>query len=59
METFKKEMMDIYFSNSVEEWMEENVNQHMDKLRSLNEDANRIIKFKGQERSLNQINLIK
>ncbi|XP_060748329.1 beta-N-acetylhexosaminidase isoform X2 [Tachysurus vachellii] len=58
METFKKEMMDIYFSNSVEEWMEENVNQHMDNLRSLNEDANRIIKFKGQERSLNQINYL-
>ncbi|XP_047656433.1 beta-N-acetylhexosaminidase isoform X2 [Tachysurus fulvidraco] len=58
METFKKEMMAIYFSNSVEEWMEENVNQHMDKLRSLNEDANRIIKFKGQERSLNQINYL-
>ncbi|KAK3520484.1 hypothetical protein QTP70_024093 [Hemibagrus guttatus] len=55
METFKREMMTIYFSNTVDEWMDENVKQHMDKLHSLDEDVRRIVKLKGQERSLNKI----
>lgn len=47
--------MTVYYADTVDEWMEENVNEHMNKLHSLDEDVQRIVQFKGQEKSLNQI----
>ncbi|KAM9457058.1 hexosaminidase D [Clarias gariepinus] len=53
MEKFRREMSTIFFPDTVEEWMEENVNQHLDKLHSLAKDLERIDKFKGQPKNLN------
>lgn len=46
------ELMTVYFPDTVDEWMEENVNQYMNKLHSLAEDVERIGKLKGQPKSL-------
>ncbi|KAM6957784.1 hexosaminidase D [Aplochiton taeniatus] len=49
---FRVEMEDIFFSDTVEEWMEENVNTNLDLLRNLAQDADRIVKLNGQPKSL-------
>lgn len=46
------EMEAIYFPDTVEEWMEENVNANMDLLRDNARDAERILKLNGQPKSL-------
>lgn len=46
------EMTAVYFPDTVEEWMEENVYQYMDTLYGLAKDAERIGKLKGKPRSL-------
>lgn len=51
MEMFRMEMTTVYFPNTVEEWMEENVNEYMDKLHSLARDVERIVQLKGQQKS--------
>ncbi|XP_047005852.1 beta-N-acetylhexosaminidase isoform X2 [Ictalurus punctatus] len=48
MAMFKMEMLTVYFEDTVEEWMEENVNQYMDKLNSLDKDVERIVQLKGK-----------
>lgn len=48
MEMFRMEMMAVYSPDTVEEWMEENVNQYMDLLHSLAKDVEHIVKLKGQ-----------
>ncbi|XP_026772626.3 beta-N-acetylhexosaminidase isoform X2 [Pangasianodon hypophthalmus] len=55
MEMFRMEMLVVYFPDTVEEWMEENVNQYMDKLHSLAKDVEHIVKLKGQPKSLKTV----
>uniref|UniRef100_A0A8K9UDU6 beta-N-acetylhexosaminidase n=1 Tax=Oncorhynchus mykiss TaxID=8022 RepID=A0A8K9UDU6_ONCMY len=52
IENFRMEMEAIYFPDTVEEWMEENVNANMDLLRENARDAERILKLNGQPKSL-------
>ncbi|XP_071252117.1 hexosaminidase D isoform X1 [Salvelinus alpinus] len=52
IENFRMEMEGIYFPDTVEEWMEENVNANMDLLRENARDAERILKLNGQPKSL-------
>ncbi|XP_060757608.1 beta-N-acetylhexosaminidase isoform X2 [Neoarius graeffei] len=55
LETFKLEMMAIYYPDTVDEWMEQHINPHMDKLYSLAKDIDRIIKFKGQPKTYDKL----
>lgn len=55
MEMFRMEMITVYFPDTVEEWMEENVKEYMDKLHSLAKDVERIVKLKGQQKSLKNL----
>ncbi|XP_076853382.1 hexosaminidase D-like isoform X4 [Brachyhypopomus gauderio] len=52
LKTFEKEMEAIFYADTVEEWLEENVNQHINKLAALLQDAERIAKLKGRPKSL-------
>ncbi|KAJ8251214.1 hypothetical protein GJAV_G00218560 [Gymnothorax javanicus] len=52
LEKFRSQMETIYFPDTIEEWMDEYVNVHMDKLRSMSADVNRIGKLKGRPKSL-------
>ncbi|XP_064172301.1 beta-N-acetylhexosaminidase isoform X1 [Anguilla rostrata] len=51
LENFRTQMEAIFFPDTIEEWMDENVNQHMDQLRKMADDANRIEKLKGRPKS--------
>nr|XP_055050713.1 beta-N-acetylhexosaminidase [Misgurnus anguillicaudatus]XP_055050714.1 beta-N-acetylhexosaminidase [Misgurnus anguillicaudatus] len=46
--TFRRSMEDIFFPDTLEEWMEENVNEHIEKLHQMVVDVERIIKLNGQ-----------
>lgn len=48
-------MMAVYFPDTIEEWMEENVNQYMDKLHGLAKDVERIGKLVGQPKSFKTV----
>ena len=48
IEDFRVEMGAIFFTDAVEEWMEENVNTELDIMRECAEDAERILKLNGQ-----------
>ncbi|KAL4659125.1 hypothetical protein GN956_G3463 [Arapaima gigas] len=48
LNNFRIQLEAIYFPDTVEEWMEENVNQHMDSLQSTVEDVERIIALNGR-----------
>ncbi|XP_028843452.1 hexosaminidase D [Denticeps clupeoides] len=52
MESFRAQMEAIFFPDTVEEWMEENVNYQLELLHDLVEDAERIMKLNGQPKSL-------
>lgn len=52
IEKLRSEMEAIYFPDTVEEWMEENVNYEMEQLRTMVQDAERIAKRQGREKSL-------
>lgn len=41
----------IYFPDTVEEWMEENVNPYLDQLRDLVRDYRAIIRLKGRPKA--------
>lgn len=45
------QMEAIYFPDTIEEWLEENVNQRMDMLRQMVQDVNRITQRKGRPKS--------
>ncbi|KPP72315.1 hypothetical protein Z043_108696 [Scleropages formosus] len=51
LKNFRIHMEDTYFADTVEEWMEENVNQHLDHLISTVEDVERIIALSGRPKS--------
>ncbi|KAL0993132.1 hypothetical protein UPYG_G00103640 [Umbra pygmaea] len=53
IDNFRMEMEAIYFQDTVEEWMEENVNPNMDILRENARDAEQIMKLNGQPKSRN------
>ncbi|XP_017561362.1 beta-N-acetylhexosaminidase isoform X1 [Pygocentrus nattereri] len=53
LETFRKEMEAIFYPDTVEEWMEDNVNEQMTKLRSMVQDTERIYDLDGRKKSLN------
>lgn len=42
----------IYFPDTVEEWMEENVNPHMDRLREFVRDFKEIIRLNARPKTL-------
>ncbi|XP_059374376.1 beta-N-acetylhexosaminidase [Carassius carassius] len=46
--TFRKNMEAIFYPDTLEEWLEENVNEHMDRLHEMVVDVERIIKLNGQ-----------
>ncbi|MBN3303827.1 HEXDC Hexosaminidase, partial [Amia calva] len=48
LQNFRTHLEDIFFPDTVEEWMEENVNEYMDQLRSLATDFEAVIKRGGQ-----------
>ncbi|KAL2101109.1 hypothetical protein ACEWY4_002870 [Coilia grayii] len=52
IEKLRSEMEAIYFPDTVEEWMEENVNHHMDQLRTMLQDVQRITERRGLAKSL-------
>lgn len=53
IEKFQTEMDKIFYADTVEEWIEENVNIYLDKVRSLAKDMEQTLKLKGQPKSLN------
>ncbi|XP_026859152.2 beta-N-acetylhexosaminidase [Electrophorus electricus] len=53
LKMFETEMEAIFYPDTVEEWMEENINQHMNMLRALVQDAEHIAKLKGRSKSYN------
>ncbi|KAI4896799.1 hypothetical protein NFI96_026708 [Prochilodus magdalenae] len=53
LDSFRKEMETIFYPDTVEEWMEDNVNEQMNRLRSIVEDAERIYNLDGRPKSLN------
>ncbi|XP_052392236.1 hexosaminidase D-like [Carassius gibelio] len=46
--TFRQSMVAIFYPNTLEEWMEENVNEHIERLHEMVVDVERIIKLNGQ-----------
>ncbi|KAL6477008.1 hypothetical protein MHYP_G00155070 [Metynnis hypsauchen] len=53
LETFRKGMEAIFYPDAVEEWIEDNVNEQMAKLRSMVQDTERIYDLDGRKKSLN------
>ncbi|XP_023677937.1 hexosaminidase D [Paramormyrops kingsleyae] len=51
LENFRVQMEAIYFPDTVEEWMDENVNPSMDQLRGLVADLGQIIALEGKPKS--------
>ncbi|XP_051572853.1 hexosaminidase D-like isoform X2 [Myxocyprinus asiaticus] len=46
--TFRQSMEAIYYPDTLEEWLEENVNEHIERLHEMVIDVERIIKLNGQ-----------
>ncbi len=46
--TFRQNMEAIFYSDTLEEWLEENVNEHIERLHNMVVDVERIIKLNGQ-----------
>ncbi|XP_052409206.1 beta-N-acetylhexosaminidase [Carassius gibelio] len=46
--TFRQNMEAIFYPDTLEEWLEENVNEHIDRLHEMVVDVERIIKLNGQ-----------
>lgn len=44
-------MEEIFYSDTLEEWLEENVNGHIEKLHEMVVDVERIIKLNGQAKA--------
>ncbi|KAJ8387120.1 hypothetical protein AAFF_G00160600 [Aldrovandia affinis] len=51
LQHLRQQMESMYFPDTVEEWMDQNVNRHMDRLREMARDAERIGKLKGRPKS--------
>uniref|UniRef100_A0A2D4HLM0 Hexosaminidase D n=1 Tax=Micrurus lemniscatus lemniscatus TaxID=129467 RepID=A0A2D4HLM0_MICLE len=52
IQTLRSHMESIYFPDTVEEWMEENVNLHMDRLREFVRDFKEVIRLNARPKSL-------
>ncbi|KAG8145421.1 putative Hexosaminidase D-like protein, partial [Naja naja] len=50
--TLRSHMESIYFPDTVEEWMEENVNPHMDRLREFVRDFKEVIRLNARPKTL-------
>ncbi|KAG8145422.1 putative Hexosaminidase D-like protein, partial [Naja naja] len=51
-QTLRSHMESIYFPDTVEEWMEENVNPHMDRLREFVRDFKEVIRLNARPKTL-------
>lgn len=49
--TFRRSMEEVFYSDTLEEWLEENVNEHIEKLHEMVVDVERIIKLNGQPKA--------
>ncbi|XP_012673461.2 beta-N-acetylhexosaminidase isoform X2 [Clupea harengus] len=47
----RSEMQSIYFPDTIEEWLEENVNPHLDRVREVLQDVQRVIQLRGRPKS--------
>uniref|UniRef100_A0A3B1K4V7 beta-N-acetylhexosaminidase n=1 Tax=Astyanax mexicanus TaxID=7994 RepID=A0A3B1K4V7_ASTMX len=54
LKTFRTQMEDIFYPDAVEEWMEENVNEHLNRLRTMVESAEHLNSLKGRPKSLKE-----
>ncbi|XP_013920231.1 PREDICTED: hexosaminidase D-like isoform X2 [Thamnophis sirtalis] len=52
IQTLRSHMENIYFPDTVEEWMEENVNPHMDHLREFVRDFKEVIRLNARPKTL-------
>ncbi|XP_074867120.1 hexosaminidase D-like [Carettochelys insculpta] len=52
LQNFRAQLDAIYFPDTVEEWMEENVNPHMDQLRQLVKDYKEIVRLNAKPKAL-------
>ncbi|XP_063171251.1 hexosaminidase D-like [Candoia aspera] len=52
IQTLRSHMESIYFPDTVEEWMEENVNPHMDRLREFVRDFKEVIRLNARPKNL-------
>ncbi|XP_056128166.1 beta-N-acetylhexosaminidase [Rhinichthys klamathensis goyatoka] len=48
LKTFQQIMEAVFYPDTVEEWLEENVNEHLERLNEMVVDVERIIKLNGQ-----------
>lgn len=53
IQKLRSELEAIYYPDTVEEWMEENVNYEMNQLRMMVQDAQRITERRGLLKSMN------
>ncbi|KAM6424536.1 hexosaminidase D-like isoform 1-T3 [Liasis olivaceus] len=51
IQTLRSQMESIYFPDTVEEWMEENVNPHMDRLREFVRDFKEVIRLNARPKT--------
>ncbi|KAM3826749.1 hexosaminidase D-like isoform 2-T3 [Vipera latastei] len=52
IQTLRSHLESIYFPDAVEEWMEENVNPHMDRLREFVRDFKEVIRLNARPKTL-------
>ena len=52
IQTLRSHLEGIYFPDTVEEWMEENVNPHMDRLREFVRDFREVIRLNARPKAL-------
>ncbi|XP_058013037.1 hexosaminidase D-like isoform X1 [Ahaetulla prasina] len=52
IQTLRSHMESIYFPDTVEEWMEENINPHMDRLREFVRDFKEVIRLNARPKTL-------
>ncbi|XP_070811149.1 hexosaminidase D-like isoform X1 [Pituophis catenifer annectens] len=52
IQTLRSHLESIYFPDTVEEWMEENVNPHMDRLREFVRDFKEVIRLNARPKTL-------
>ncbi|XP_075756011.1 hexosaminidase D-like isoform X2 [Pelodiscus sinensis] len=52
LQTFRAQLESIYFPDTVEEWMEENVNPYMDRLRKFVRDYKEIVRLNAKPKAL-------
>lgn len=51
LKTFQQNMDAIFYPDTLDEWLEENVNEHIERLNEMVVDVERIIKLNGQPKA--------